>query len=61
MLADPQSSFSTLGRRSVASRGLDQIDGLSKIVTGCEGFNTFIVSCFYGCFSVCLLLTELAS
>ena len=61
MLVDPQSSFTTLGRRSVASRGLDQIDGLSGIVTGCEGFNTFIVSCFYGCLFVCLFLTELAS
>ena len=61
MLADPQSSFTTLGRRSVASRGLDHIDGLSRIVTSCEGFNTFIVSCFYGCFFVCFFLTELAS
>ena len=61
MLVDPQSSFTTLGRRSVASRGLDQIDGLSKTVTGCEGFNTFIVSYFFGCFVVCLFLAELAS
>ena len=61
MLAGPQSSFTTLGRRSVASRGLDQIDGLITTVTGCEGCNTFIVSCFYGCFVVCLFLAELAS
>ena len=45
----------------MASRGLDRIDGLSRTMTGCEGFNTFIVSCFYGCFVVCLFLTELAS
>ena len=56
----PQSSFTTLGR-SMASRGLDRIDGLSKTVTRCEGFNTFIVSCFYGCFVVCFFLAELAS
>ena len=61
MLADSQSNFTTLGRRSVASRGMDQIGGPSKIVTGCEEFNTFIVSCFCGCFFVCLFLTELAS
>ena len=61
MLVDSQSTFTTLGRRSVASRGLDRIGGLSKIVTGCEGFNTFIVSCFCGCFFVCLFLTELVS
>ena len=61
MLASPQSSFTSLGRRSVASRGQDQIDGLSRTVTGCEGFNTFIVSCFYGCFVISLFLAELAS
>ena len=60
LLVGLQSSFITLGRRSVASRGLDRIYGLSKTVIGCEGFNTFIVSCFYGCFVVCLFLVELA-
>ena len=59
LLVGLQSSFIALGRRSVASRGLDRIYGLSK--TGCEGFNTFIVSCFYGCFVGCLFLVELAS
>ena len=61
MLAGPQSSFTTLGRRSVAFRGLDRIDGLRRTVIGCEGFNTFIVSFFYGFFFVCLFLNELAS
>ena len=60
-LAGPQSSFTTLGRRNVASRGLDQIDGLSRTVASCEGFNTFIVIVFMVALLFVFFLAELAS